>query len=519
MGAIEVPAPWPMTATLEWAPTTEWENWHHTVRQKIAGIYIPHYPVGSPTTTPAILNGCTKDIQIAIRAAKDRGLRLRAAGSAWSLSRAGVTDGVMLDTSRLKGWVKISEGNLDPGYKGDAERRPGLYMFQCGTLVAEVNKLLESDQQQRSLWTSGAANGQTIVGATSTGTHGSALGFGALHDHIVAIHLLAGPDKSYLLERETYPVLKPAFADLLGATPLRSDNLFNAAMLSFGSFGVIHNVVIETSPRFLLKAETHAPVPFDGDLRALIATLDPDAHPKLASKGKPYFLQIVINPHSKDAMINAMYRLDWKPGYVPDYGLKEGKVGPGYDGLGLVGEILKLFPGLIPSFFKLAQGTVDTKAKVGTRGELFSYKAPQTKVGSGSIAVALADALKTLDLLTGLIKKHPAPLVFGCRFVRKSPALLAFNRFDKMTMVVSLDGVFNDQTADFFDLAAKAMEQAKIPYTQHWGKVNAYTGPRLKAAYGDDFDAWLAARKKLLPDPADRAVFTNAYMEERGLAG
>src|SRR6185503_12826145 len=120
----------------------------------------------------------------------------------------------MLDTSRLKGWVKVTEGNLDPLYKGDAERRTGLYLFQCGMLVAEVNKLLESDQQKRSLWTSGAANGQTIVGATSTGTHGSALGFGALHDHIVAIHLLAGPEKSFLIERDSYPVLKPGFAAL-----------------------------------------------------------------------------------------------------------------------------------------------------------------------------------------------------------------------------------------------------------------------------------------------------------------
>jgi len=513
-----MPAPWPKTGTLEWAPATNWENWHHTVSQKIAGIYIPHYPLGSPTTTPAILAGCTKDIQIAIGAAKERKLRLRAAGSSWSLSRAGVTDGVMLDTSRLKGWVKINQANLDPLYKGDAERRTGLYMFQCGTLVAEVNKLLESDQQKRSLWTSGAANGQTIVGAASTGTHGSALGFGALHDHIVAIHLLAGPDKSYLLERDTYPVLKPAFADLLGAKPLRSDELFNAALVSFGSFGVIHNVVIETSPRFLLKAETHAPVPFDDDLRALIATLDPAKHPKLAGKGKPYFLQVVINPHSKDAMINAMYRRDWQEGYVPDYGLKEGKVGPGYDGLGLVGEALKLFPGLIPSFFKLAQGTVDTKTKIGTRGELFSYKAPQTKVGSGSIGVSLDNGLKALDVLVAVMKAHPAPLVFGCRFVRKSPALLAFNRFD-MAMMVSLDGIYNDQSVAFFDLAAKAMEEAKIPYTQHWGKVNAYTGPRLKAAYGANFDAWLAARKELLPDPADRELFTNAYMEERGLAG
>jgi hypothetical protein len=130
----------------------------------------------------------------------------------------------------------------------------------------------------------------------------------------------------------------------------------------------------------------------------------------------------------------------------------------------------------------------------------------------------LPDAVRTLDLLTALIKAHPAPLVFGCRFVRPSPALLAFTRFP-MTMVVSLDGVFNSQSADFFRKAAEMLEAEGIGYTQHWGKVNAYTPQRLKAAYGANVDRWIAARHALLPDPADRALFTNAYMEERGLAG
>ncbi|MEA3061884.1 MAG: hypothetical protein QOJ94_1665 [Sphingomonadales bacterium] len=511
-----MPAAFPETPTLHWSPAPNWVNWHDTVTQAIAGIYEPHYP-GGQTSVP-ILNGCTADLQLAIRAAKARKLRLRAAGSAWSLSRAGVTDGIMVDTSRLNGVIKIQDQNLDPGYKGDADKRTGLFLFQCGTLVAEVNKLVESNAYQRSLWTSGAANGQTIVGATSTGTHGSALAFGPLHDHIVAIHLLAGPDKQYLLERASYPVLKPGLAAALGAELLRDDDLFNAALVSFGSFGIIHNVVIETRPRFLLRAETFAPVAYDADLRTLIATLDPEKHPKLKGKGKPFFLQVVVNPHSKDAMINAMYELPWDDAHHPDYALKEeDKVGPGYDGLGLVGKALDLAPGLIPAFFKLAQGTVDTTTRIGSRGEMFSYKAPRRKVGSGSVAVSLTDALKALDVLTAVNAAHPAPLVFGCRFVRRSPALLAFTRFPT-TMVVSLDGVFNNETQTFFQKAAEALEQAHIPYTQHWGKVNAYTEPRLRAAYGADFDKWIAARHKLLPDPADRAVFTSPFMVERGLA-
>lgn len=89
-------------------------------------------------------------------------------------------------------------------------------------------------------------------------------------------------------------------------------------------------------------------------------------------------------------------------------------------------------------------------------------------------------------------------------------------RFD-MTFVVSIDGGFNNTTLQFFDEIPQKMEQANIPFTQHWGKTNGYTPVRVQNAYGADFTAWKNARHQLLPDPADRALFTNDYMSARGL--
>lgn len=516
-----MPDPFPETITLKWRDKTEWENWHHTIREPIEGIYELHYPPDNPQTTPAVLNSCTQDIQLAIKTAKARGLTLRAAGSAWSLSTAGIADsGIMLDTSRLKGRVKLNDGNIDPAYPGDDSDRRGLFLFQCGNLIAEINKLLESDAHRRAMRTTGAANGQTIVGASATGTHGSVIGRGAIHDQIVGLHLIVNEHRHVWLERVSRPVVKPAFAALLGAELIRSEALFNAAVMSFGSFGVIHNVLLETRPRFLLDAETYAPVAFDQDLRDLIATLDPSTHPKLKGKGDPYFLQIVVNPHSADAMINVMYERGWRTSHIPDYRMKAGKIGPGYDSLSVVGKIFEANKQIIPPFFKLMEMFIDKKPRTGSWGELFGYKAPQTKVGSGTVAVAHEDALKTIDLLIDLNKEiGPVPLVFGLRFVDRSDALLAFNRFDR-TMVVSMDGIANGQAETFFRVSAERMEQAGIRYTQHWGKTNAYTPDRIRAAYGHGrVDSWIAARHQLMPDPADRAVFDNVYIRERGLAG
>jgi FAD/FMN-containing dehydrogenase len=140
-------------------------------------------------------------------------------GSRWSLSAGACHDG--LDDQHQPAARPDADRSgllVDPGYTGTADRKNNLFLFQCGNTVADVNKVLESPALQRALHTSGAANGQTIVGATSTGTHGSALSFGALHDHIVGLHLVAPDDKHYWIERASYPVMSAAWVTSLGAT-------------------------------------------------------------------------------------------------------------------------------------------------------------------------------------------------------------------------------------------------------------------------------------------------------------
>ena len=65
-----------------------------------------------------------------------------------------------------------------------------LYFAQCGTSVEELNTDLQA--QGLCLRTSGASQGQTICGAFSTGTHGSAINCGGMQDYIVGMHVLVG---------------------------------------------------------------------------------------------------------------------------------------------------------------------------------------------------------------------------------------------------------------------------------------------------------------------------------------
>jgi hypothetical protein len=507
-------------------PKKMWKNFHESYEQAILGEWDVFMPQQAAGLSVADLKETTSQFQALIAEARKKGLKARAVGSSWSLSQAPATTGWALNTNRLRGRMKIAAADVDAAYPGSADQKNGLYLFQCGNTVADVNKVLESKTQQRSLFTSGAANGQTIVGATSCGTHGSALDHGALHDHIVAVHLIATGNSHYWIERKGRPVMNAAWVKSLGATLKRDDDLFNAAVVSFGSFGIIGAVVLETVPRYLLDTRPGT-AKLDEDLWKVIGALDFSAHPFFKPDGKtpggkPYFFQAVINPSSDEVLLNANYKRDCPAEYEPNYDLtqKPGAIGPGFDSLSTVGFILDAFKGVIPKFSKLVAGALfDTATKSGTSGQIYGFKPPQLHVASGSIAVALADARKALEALIALYKEiGPVPLVFGCRYVRKTPALLAFNKFD-IGLMISLDGVDSKNTRAFFAAAASRLEAKGIDYTQHWGKVNAYTKARLTKAYGANVARWLKARATLLPDPADRALFDNAYIDERGLAG
>lgn len=503
-------------------PKTLWENFHKSYKQAMVGEWDLFMPQQATGLTVADLKETTAQIQKLIAEARKQGLKARAIGSSWSLSQAPATTGWTFNTNRLRGRLKVPAADVDPAYPGSADQKKGLYLFQCGNTVADVNKVLENDGQKRALFTSGAANGQTIVGATSCGTHGSALEFGALHDHIVAIHLIATAGSHFWIERKSRPVMSAAWVKSLGATLKRDDDdLFNAAVVSFGSFGVVGALVLETAPRYLLETHPNTAT-LNEDLWKVIGALDFSAHPLFKTDGKPYFFQAVINPPTDEVLIMANYRKEGPASYPPNYDLISDpkSIGPGFDALSTVGVILDKFKGVIPAFSKVAAKQLfDTKTKTGTPGEIYGFKPPLLHVASGSIAVALPDARRTLEALIALYKEiGPVPLVFGCRYVRKSPALLAFNKFD-IGLMISLDGVDSKNTRAFFAAAADRLEAKGIDYTQHWGKVNAYTRARLDKAYGANVGKWLAARKQLLPDAADRALFDNAYIAERGLAG
>lgn len=500
----------PASPQLKRVDSTDWENFHQSQTANAARHY-QLLPAPGKMTANSLRQSADLVLDL-IDEARDAGATIRPLASNWSFSKISAQDNCwMLDTTWARRKNRLRPRNLDPGFTGDAD---GLMLLQCGQTISYLNHTIERDFG-RSLATTGASNGQTYVGAMSAGTHGSAIGEGATQGRVVAIQLLSVDRQNLWLERPGKPIVKPELVAQFGATLKRDDDLFDAALCSLGLLGVIHAVVVETVPIFLLSASQfeHA---YDDTLRNAMRNLDPaslDIPADVdvpAGNPQPYFFQFVLNPHAPDdpVRVKIMYDLPWDPRHKIDY-REQGKWGPTYDLAEFVGKLLeslKAFTPLIATqIFKLQLSLF--RNKVGTWGETFNYTTPRRATAGAAIAVPADRSDQALDIFIKTHKEHgPAPLAFACRFVQKTPGYLSFTRFDP-TCVIDIDGLAHGGTLPMMEKIRAALDDAGIPYAQHWGKHHDQRLGRLERSYGADLDAFKAARARLLPSASDRRVF------------
>ena len=364
---------------------TQEQGRHQAYTQALDGEYAfdPNPGTKPPFDT---YNDATKELQGIIKECVDNGKRLRARGSLWSLSTAAVTDGRLIDTTTLRVALDVPAALAVPAYTGNVAR---LRFVECGNSVAALNDYLFASRL--SLKTSGSNNGQTIVGALSTGTHGGAYKFGPIAEMVVGIHLIVGPNKHVYLERRSYPVMKASFAQSLGAEFRQDDTLFNAALVSFGSFGIIHGLMIETRELFALNA-LRFKVPYDAALKAAITACDPTriALPAFAqgvATDKPYHFELFLNPNEasppSSAFIQVMYETPFDPNTYAAPVWDGGDSGLGADGLNVMGALVDRIPSpldrlIIPflnkevehEFARIGQRTMLLNARALRRGRL-----------------------------------------------------------------------------------------------------------------------------------------------------
>lgn len=502
-----------MSAIPKFQPTNlkEWENRHHSFKQPIENLYeVINSDTGDVIEDYNKMTVCIKEM---IGNAIQDNKKMKVLGGGWSLSKVATTTGWLIDSKQMNMSVNVSAKNFSHQYSGDKHE---VLFVQCGNSVKELNDLLR--EKNRSLKTCGASNGQTIVGAISTGTHGAAIDFGSTPDFIVGLHIIVSADRHIWLERASYPVVSHEFIERLNTELVRDDELFNSAVVSFGSFGFIHGAMIETEPLYLLETSRKI-VPLD-QMKDVMNTLD-FSHTTFGPHPgeRPFHFQWVVNPHDikTGAHVTMMYKRPFKDDYMATVN-DLNKAGPGDDAPIFIGKITDLFPNLTPTLitqvFKTSYTPFDNVW--GTCGEIFYNTDTRGKVASAAIGVPISFVSRVNELLIDLNEQQPFGGIFSYRYVKGTKATLGFTTFDH-TCVIELDAIDSAGTKSFYAKAWQILDSHNIPYTFHWGKMNNLDASIIRRMYGAKVDKWINARKNLLP-PSSIKVFNNDLLHTWGLA-
>jgi hypothetical protein len=339
-----------------------------------------------------------------------------------------------------------------------------------------------------------------------------------VHDAVCGLHLIPDAARSLWLERASRPVVTPAFAAALGAELQRDDALFEAALVSFGSFGILHGLLIETEPLFLLEAYRQR-LQLTDALWQAISTLTFEV-PELPHPGeRPYHFQVVFNPHdvAGGVYVTTMYKRPYREDYTPPP-LSPERFAPGDDAAAFIGLLTDAVPAAIPLFTQqiLVRAYAPYDKHEGTLAEIFSNTDLRGRLASTGVGISLDHTREAVEaVLAEQEHSGPAAVVVSLRYVRGSSATLAFTH-SPTTCVLEIDGVQSSRTKDFYARAWERLERLGIPYTFHWGKQHNLDAARVRRLYGPRVEDWLAARRQLLGE-AERRLFSNTLLERLAL--
>ena len=466
-----------------------------------------------------------------VQLAEAAGKTLCPIGSAWSLSTAVDPDsGWLVDTRHLNVIPKVGlrkQWTTHPDV-------PSLVFTQAGVEIAELHRTLAMNDL--SLSTSGASCGQTIAGALSTGTHGSAFKVGSIQEMVLGLHIIRDGGESVWVEPDAGVGMTDEWVDWLGATLVRDTDQFESALVSFGTFGLIHAVLLRAEPLFLLKRHRYR-LALDAALADVGRSGDKLAYPtaQLPAPDKGlYHFEYLINPNdvaSKGVIVNTLFR----SGLVTDYEYDDRApryLERGDDVLRFIARVLAKLQqigvdGLGNQRIRKEVRTLESSRyketgddpEVGVLGELF----PRTDFPPGGnsmeIGVDANDAEAAVRAVLGVIssKATAFPGLIGVRFVRQSRAALAFTRFP-VTCTIELPMIeVKGWTRVLFDEICEHLQHEEIEYTLHWGQALDFGRTSAAKMYGAAaVKRWTDARNAFL-GTAGRATFRNRLLNDSGV--
>ncbi|WP_448810660.1 D-arabinono-1,4-lactone oxidase [Agromyces bauzanensis] len=425
-----------------------WRNWARTEA-------VRPLRVERPATAGAV--------QRAVAAAAASGLRIKPVGSGHSFTGIAVAPGVQLDLTDLSGVI-------------DADVATGRVTLAAGTRLHQLPALLAP--YGLAMANMGDIDRQTIAGATSTGTHGTGLGFGGLATQIVAAKLVTGTGELVTVSETERPELLPA------------------VRVGLGALGVLVEVTLQLVPRFVLQA-VERPEPFSRVLDEWIERV----------RGADHF-EFYWFPHTDTALTKTNTRL---PGDAPRKPL--GRLSRWVDDELLANGAYRAIcalgtaaPSITPWFARRVdrltgnRDFTDVSTAVFTTHRSVRFREMEYAIPLEAIPAAVRE-------VRGLIERRGWRISFPIEArAAASDANWLSTAHGRDTGYLAVHRYFREDSREYFE----AVEAIMRGYggRPHWGKMHTQTAETLRDAY-PRFDDFLLVRDEL--DPERR--FANPYLE------
>lgn len=429
--------------------TPRWDNWARTVHAEPARIVSVHN---------------TEDVVAAVTAARAEGLRVKAVGSGHSFTGAAYTDGVLLDLRPMTGLLQS-----DPV--------SGRVRVRAGTTLHDLNRLL--DVVGLVLTNMGDVDAQTISGAIGTGTHGTGAAFQGLAAGVTGLRIVTADGADVTCSAQERP------------------ELFEAARLGLGAYGLITEVELSCVPAFRVRAE-ESPASLSELLRHLDETMTSTDH-----------VEFFWFPHTDGCLLKRNTRLapgddtgeplpDWKRWLTRDF--VDNTVFAGLN------RALTLAPGATPRVNRLSAAAM-SRSRFTARAHDVFISPRKVRFRESEYAVPRDAAPEILGYLARWFERTGEPVSFPLevRYAAADDVWLSTAYQRDVAYIAIHQHVAHDHRRAF-----RAFEDVMARYDgrPHWGKLHRLDAARLGQLYPRFADA-MAVRDVVDPD----RVFANPYLD------
>ena len=426
-----------------------WKNWSGYVE-------CPRTPVLAPDSGAQLA-------QVLADAARD-GKAVRMVGAGHSFSPLVASDGVIVSLDKLQGVIDVDAAT------NVARVQAGTRLYALGAALAQRGLAMEN---------LGDINVQSIAGATSTGTHGTGIGFGNLATQIAALKFVTADGREVI------------------ASPEENPELFAGGRIGLGSLGVLTEVSLRLVPAFRLRLERDKM-----DLEDCLAQADAlvAANRQFEFYWLPHTESVLTKKwNTTDAPVDQMGFGRW----VSDV-LLENKA------FGLLCDIGKAVPSWCPSLSRLCASLISHGEQVDASWSMLST-VRQVRFNEMEWSVPASRGADALREIKALIAKREFALMFPLeyRWVRGDDIWLSPD-FERDSVHISVHQYRGMPFDGYFEaVQAICLNHGGRP---HWGKVHSLRSSQLSSLY-PRWDDFLALRERM--DPSGR--FLTPYL--RGLFG